>query len=523
MTDVIFLHLPGALSPYRSPDQLTGVDSLPMGVLGLADLLQRSGISSEIVHLGVEWTEDPTFSWVSYLKDKSPRMVALDLHWHHQSFDVMEAARQVKAVLPQTYVLLGGLTASFFHEEIMKDFPSVDGIIRGEAEAPLVELGSALLQQKGDFFSIPNLTWRRKGKILINPLSYVASEEDLQSLSFANFSLLRNHSKYIQHEALVSRAGKIAGKRTAEKERMELPVFHLAVGRGCPVQCTWCSGGILAQRTISGRKEVIFRKIDDVLQTIREAISHGYEVFQICFDPYPQRHEYFLELFSRIREEKLPMECRFEAFGLPTIALIKSFKETFPGSKSFIILKPHVGSEHVRGIHKGYAFANHTLMVCLEQLNRFRIPCHLYFTTGVPFETEEDMSETIRFQKEIQHRYSMVKKIHHVTFEIEPGSPWHLYPEAYGVQTSLKTFMDYYHHSSERKDGPPSLGYWIPNYFRGAGTAKDFETALHHAKTRHFGLACSETKRPLDLAQRRSFYDFPGLFGRVKGLVGKKD
>jgi hypothetical protein len=83
--------------------------------------------------------------------------------------------------------------------------------------------------------------------------------------------------------------------------------------------------------------------------------------------------------------------------------------------------------------------------------------------------------------------------------------------------------MDFYHHSSERKDGPPSLGYWIPNYFRGAGSAKDFETALHHAKSRYFGLAYSETKRPSDLAQRKRFYGFPGLFGRVKGLVGKKD
>ena len=132
MTDVIFLHLPGALSPYRSPDHLLRVDSLPIGVLGLADLLQRSGISSEVVHLGVEWMEAPPFSLASYLKDKSPRTVALDLHWHHQSFDVIETARQIKAVLPQTYILLGGLSASFFHEEIMKDFPSVDGIIRGE-------------------------------------------------------------------------------------------------------------------------------------------------------------------------------------------------------------------------------------------------------------------------------------------------------------------------------------------------------------------------------------------------------
>jgi hypothetical protein len=71
--------------------------------------------------------------------------------------------------------------------------------------------------------------------------------------------------------------------------------------------------------------------------------------------------------------------------------------------------------------------------------------------------------------------------------------------------------------------GPPSLGYWIPNYFRGAGSAKDFETALLEVTSRYFGLAHSETKRPSDLTQRRRFDDLPRLFGRVKGLVGKKD
>jgi len=45
----------------------------------------------------------------------------------------------------------------------------------------------------------PNLTWRRKGRILINPLSYVASEEDLNRLSFNDFPLLKNYPTYIRY------------------------------------------------------------------------------------------------------------------------------------------------------------------------------------------------------------------------------------------------------------------------------------------------------------------------------------
>jgi len=69
----------------------------------------------------------------------------------------------------------------------VKSFDAVDGIIRGEAEIPTQELAGTLLQGKEDFFSIPNLTWRRKGRVLVNPLSYVASEQDLNGLTFTNF------------------------------------------------------------------------------------------------------------------------------------------------------------------------------------------------------------------------------------------------------------------------------------------------------------------------------------------------
>jgi radical SAM superfamily enzyme YgiQ (UPF0313 family) len=188
--DCLFLHVPKLRNYYRPIDQFIWINFLPMGLLGLADLLQRQGISTQIVHMGVEWIEDHHFSIFEYIKEKAPRIVAVSLHWHHQSFDVMEVVKKIKETFPQIYILLGGFTASFFHEEIMRNFDAVDGIIRGEAEIPILELANAILQGKEDLFSIPNLAWRRKGRVLVNPLSYVASERDLNNLSFTNFPLL---------------------------------------------------------------------------------------------------------------------------------------------------------------------------------------------------------------------------------------------------------------------------------------------------------------------------------------------
>jgi radical SAM superfamily enzyme YgiQ (UPF0313 family) len=520
--DCLFIHVPKLRNYYRPIDQFIWINFLPMGLLGLADLLQRHGISTQIVHMGVEWIEDHNFSIVNYIREKDPRMIAMDLHWHHQSFDVIEIAKRVKAAFPTLYLLLGGFTASFFHEEIMKNFDAVDGIIRGEAENPILELTKALFQRKEDLFSVPNLTWRRKRRVLVNPLSYVASEKDLNSLSFTNFPLLKNYPTYIRHIGQPFYVKGLSKERNFRFYSLKSPIYHLTVGRGCPVQCTWCSGNIPSQETVTGRKEVTFRGVEEVLRSIKEAISYGYETFHICFDPYPQRPEYFLNLFSHIRKERIRMECVFESFGLPTIDFIKSFKETFPGTKSLIALSPDVGSDRVRRMHKGHTYTNHSLMECLDRLEEHGVFCDLFFILGVPFEKEEDLHQTVRLQREIRNRYPNVRGVRTFTIEMEPGSSWHLDPEAFGVKTSLRNFTDFYHYHSGEESPFSSLGYWIPNYFRGVEDEIDFEERLKKLKCRHFCFIHPDVRKSSSPFWGRRFCDVSNLFWKMRHLTKGK-
>jgi len=494
-----------------------------MGLLGLADLLSRHQISTEVVHLGVEWIEDHHFSILDYLKEKNPKIVALDLHWHHQSYDVLEVARKVKEAFPSLYLLLGGFTASFFHEEILRNFDVVDGVIRGEAETPILELVRALIEGRGDLFSIPNLTWRRKGRVLVNPLSYVASEEDLNRLSFTNFPLLKNHSTYIRYIGQPFYVKRVSKERNFWMYSLKSPIFHLPVGRGCPVQCTWCSGNIPSQQTITGRKEVTFRGIEEVLRSVREALSYGYETFHICFDPYPRRPDYFLNLFSRIREERIQMECFFESFGLPTNDFIRSFKETFPGPKSLIALSPDVAPDRLRRFHKGNHYTNEDLIRCLEQLKNYGVFCDLFFTIGVPFEREEDLRQTIQLQKNIRSHYPNVRGIRTFTIEMEPGSPWHLDPEAFGIKTSLKNFMDFYHYHSGEESAFSSLGYWIPDYFPGVRDAMGFEERLQKIKCRHFCFIHPNARKSSSPFWGRRLCDLSSLFWKTRDWIGKAE
>jgi radical SAM superfamily enzyme YgiQ (UPF0313 family) len=519
--DCLFLHVPKLRNYYRPIDQFIWINFMPMGLLGLADLLQRHGIPTQIVHMGVEWIEDHHFSILDYIREKSPRIVAFDLHWHHQSYDVMEVVKKVKDAFPSLYVLLGGYTASFFHEEIMKNFDGVDGVIRGEAEVPILDLAKALLQGKEDFFSVPNLTWRRKGRILINPLSYIASEKEMNDLSFTNFPLLKNYPTYIRYIGQFFYVKGVSKEKNFWIYSLKSPIYDLTVGRGCPVQCTWCSGGRSSIETITGRKEVTFRGVEMVLQSIREAVAYGYETFHICFDPYPQKPQYFLDLFSRIQQEKIRMECFFESFGLPTLDFIKSFKEAFPGPKSLVALSPDVGSDRVRRIHKGYPYTHQALIECLDQLEGHQVFCDIFFILGVPFEKESDLHETIRLQKKIRDRYPNVRGIRTFTIEMEPGSPWHLDSEEYGVKTSLQNFMDFYHYHSGEKNSFSSLGYWIPDYFQGVEDEKSFEEALQKFRCRYFCFIHPDARKSSNPFWGRRLCDLSNLFWKTKNLVSK--
>lgn len=169
--------------------------------------------------------------------------------------------------------------------------------------------------------------------------------------------------------------------------------------------------------------------------------------------------------------------------------------------------------------HKGYPFTDKALMGCLRQLKEHRVFCDLHFTLGAPFETEDDHRETIRLQRKIRRQFSNVRNIRTVPLEMEPGSPWHTNPEAFGVKTSLRSFMDLVKYHSEEREGSFSPGYWIPYYFRGKEDEKGFEEALRKIKWSRFCfLQPAAGKRRIPIPGRR-LGDLSHFVRKVKGLI----
>ncbi|MDD4893816.1 MAG: radical SAM protein [Candidatus Omnitrophica bacterium] len=442
---------------------------LPMGLLSIADFVYKKGYHTQIVHLGLEKINNPRFSLKEYLKEVNPKVVGLSLHWHYQSYDTIEAAKEIKECNPGIFVVLGGLTASYFHEEIAREFSCIDGVIRGDGEVPLLRLLEALSIQERDFSNVPNFTWRGPEGIKTNKITYVAKQEDLDNSNFTNFDLLKNHKLYIKMQDMRGARWLTGVTNKILNKFRPAAYFPLLTHKGCPVNCSYCGGSKLSQKITCGRDDVAMRSIGKVVASIKEAQKYGYNEIYLSYLPLNNNNHYFEELFEAIKKAQTEMDYYLECPDLPPKRLIEAFNAIrHNGSKLYIGLSPETGSEEVRRFNKGFYYDNNELIETLKSINSFKIQVILYFSLGLPAETARDIDITLHFKEFLRENFPNIISISTVNPVLEPASLMHIYPEKYGIVKTRNTFKDFVLSSKDtNKEGflTPRLGYFKQDFY----------------------------------------------------------
>jgi radical SAM superfamily enzyme YgiQ (UPF0313 family) len=472
-----------------------------MGLMSIADWVNRNGYKSRIIHLGIEWIKDTNFSLHKYLLEKRPQVIAISLHWDIQSYDVISLVQKTKALLPEAITILGGFTASFFDVEIMKNFAQVDAIIRGDGEKPLLSFLNNM--NSGDYSSVPNLTWRQNGRIIRNKISYVATKEDLDNFNFTNFSLMENYNLYIKYATPSAWSWFKDLPRSVNIGRIykRPAAFPLPLGRGCVADCSHCGGGSTAQRLISGRNGFTPRAIDKIAESIKEVKSYGYENIFVYVYPELVRGEnkFLISLFREIKNRGIDIGCFMECPDLPNENLIIAFKETFGKSKySAVRIFANCYSEYVRRLNKGYNYSNKGLLRMLDFINKKNISTELYFLLGLPYDNVKNMRDAYKFQRFLKKKFKSISKIYNFPLLMQPGSLVYLYSPKFGIFNRLRSFSDFYkfHHKETPKRFFFKVGYSMPHFFNGLDTVQSgiknnrddklFEIKLHKLRCRYF-------------------------------------
>lgn len=441
---------------------------MPMGLFCVADAARRSGRSVRIVNLALDVIAGQKPDPLVHIRRYRPRVVALDLHWHYQLPDVLETARVIKAAAPETFVLLGGLTASLFHEDILKGHPQIDAIIRGEGEIPISGFLDAFIDN-GGMDGVPNLSLRDGSGIRINPLSFVATPETLGVFSFTPFELLDKADLYVRYVKApwywVKGVGKIINRRVL---RAPQTVFPLMTIRGCSANCSFCGGAKDAASYINGRKSVSLRPLGAVMRSVTDAAGMGYDLMYAEASPLAEHREYYLDLIRemgrRFDKTGLILECR----GLASNELIEAFSRAFPRGKngSRIHLSPESASERVRRKNKGYFYDNKQFANCLDSMRRQNVKAEIYFMFGLPGDNLDTISETRGMIQRLLGDEALVSAVRVDRAVIDPGCLMARKAEEYGVVRPAKTLDDFMAlHSNNDPSWNISIGYGVAGVF----------------------------------------------------------
>jgi len=381
------------------------------------------------------------------LQERNPDIVGLGLHWHFQAYDVIEVAKKIKQIRPDTPVVLGGFTATTFAEEILKTYDCVDFVIRGESEVPLLELHRQYRSAKA-YDEVPNLSYRNGLSVKLNPVTYVADEALLESTCFTDFTLMKDYPIFVES---FSRYMNITGLSESLQRRILLynrkayPVF---LGRGCLNSCSYCGGGRESQVNICGRTCLSLRPVEAVAASLEDIQRFGFELVLLSYDPLPctLAESFYLALFAQVKQRGIRLAFDIERWDLPTRVFIQAVRDTLP-SGSVISLTLNSASEKVRKKNNAFAFDNQRLEECLAIMEEEGVSSLVFFAIGLPFETAADLQATADYQEYLRSRFKRVKLMT-TMIELEPGSPLSNNPETFEVQLHRSTFADYYRYHS---------------------------------------------------------------------------
>ena len=112
--DMLFVHVPRQNCYYPPLHVHTSCNRMALGLPALADLISKNGRSVKLLHLGIEQRLDKHYSFAADLQKLRQKLIGFSQHFHHNLVDTLQAASLAKKTLPDSFIVLGGFTSTFF-------------------------------------------------------------------------------------------------------------------------------------------------------------------------------------------------------------------------------------------------------------------------------------------------------------------------------------------------------------------------------------------------------------------------
>jgi len=444
-TDLLLLHAPSVYDFRKRPilygpvsDVIPSAqifDMYPIGFMTLLEYLQRHGYSVRIINVALRMLRSRRFDAEKLIGSLRPMAFGLDLHWLVHAQGALALAAIIKALHPNTPVIFGGLSSSYYHEELIR-YEQVDYVIRGDsAEEPLRRLLAAIKGQTSPA-DVPNLTWKDGSKVRVNGLSHVA--RDLNGVSFDYRMITRSCAKYLDlHGPLPFKAW------------FRYPIVAALSCRGCVHNCVTCGGSASAYRSICGRDAPAHRKPELIARDMGLVSRYIKAPIIILGDVLQAGEQYALDLLRAIKAEKVKNHVALEFFSPPGREFLERVADAI--GKFNIQISPESHDEEIRRAF-GRTYDNDALERFID--DALDLGCRrldVFFMIGLPQQTPESVMETVRYCGELLERCRragfgggrMRPFISPLAPFLDPGSRAFEAPEKHGYRLFHRTLEEH--------------------------------------------------------------------------------
>jgi len=442
-TDFILLHppslydfrkLPGIHGPISDVVPSTPIfEMYPIGFASLSEYLERHGIRVRIINVALKMLKDERLDVEQLIRKLKPVAFGLDLHWMAHVQGALALAEIIKRHHPQVPVILGGFSATYYHEEILRQYPFIDFVVRGDStEKPVLELLQAIKQEKG-VERIPNLTWRDvQGNILVNPLTVVP--ETLDDITIDYRHIMKKVVRYADptgYQPFV--------------DWYTYPVTAVFTCRGCTYNCKTCGGSARTFRSMANRKQPAYRDPKLLAKDIFNIADHLNAPVMIIGDIFQPGDNYAFTFLKEMKEKPVSNHIAFEFFVPPKRHQLERIAESITHFN--IEISPESHDEEIRRAF-GRPYDNPSLERMIRDAIEFGCKrIDVFFMTGLPKQTAQSVLDTVDYCRslleQVQPYRRLLPFISPLAPFLDPGSMVFEEPENYGYRLLYKTVEEH--------------------------------------------------------------------------------
>ncbi len=449
--DLVLLH-PPAVYDFRTRRAFLGpvadavpstamFEMYPVGLTSLAAFLERNHYNVEILNLAYRMLQDERFDVVDCLRRLDARVFGVDLHWLPHVQGALSIVDLVKQLHPGGRTLVGGLSASYYHDELIRR-PSVDFVLRGDStEEPARQLLQALRESR-PLEAVENLTWKRPdGTIVANPLTFVPDTLDYVDVPAYGY-LLRSLFKYRSLRNLVPHL-----------EWLRYPITLLLSARGCAENCAVCGGSRSAYRLVCHRERPAFRSPERLADDVATIGSFSRAPIFMVHDPRMGGLARAQRLFALLERMQPRNEMIFEIYYPAGDAFFATIAQSVPRWAIEITLESP--DERLRKRNGKFAWSNAVFEETIARaLSHGCRKVDVFFMTGLPDQRYADALAIADYCELLLDRFGRDGRVHPFVAPLgpflDPGSRAFEQPE-FGYRTVGRTLAA--HHDAFLHNG----------------------------------------------------------------------